>query len=399
MTIWRMILTLLRMTAGAAMNGNGTEKEQARAKQYNNAKQRLILAGMLLSTVSGAIVIACRLPARISGRVAHISSNRVAHRSLFTIIITLLDVLASLPLGFYSGYVVEHRYQLSNQTKRSWLIDQSKGLVLALPFAVVIANVMLEIIERWPKRWWMIITALALPFTVLLSQLAPILIAPLFNRYEALKDSELAARIKALGARSGINVANVLQMDMSRQTKKANAFFAGMGRTRRIVLADTLLDNFTAEEIEVIVAHEMGHQAHHDLWRFVALGTVFTAALSFVVDLIANQIVRRYGRSLGMERLSDVTALPLLSWLLSLVGLSLAPLQNLYSRIIERRADTYALELTNNPAAFESTMQRLGELNLADPSPSKFVKYTMYSHPPIAERIERAHRFAAENRL
>jgi STE24 endopeptidase len=369
-------------------------RDQKRAKKYNDSKQQLVLAGMFLSFVGGAVMIFARIGTKFDRRIVRVSSNRFARRTIFTAILTIFDLLASLPLGFYSGYVLEHRYELSNQTKRAWLIEQGKGLILALPFAALVANVLLEIIERWPKRWWLITTALALPFTVLLSQLAPILIAPLFNRYEALKDEELAARLKALAARSGINVANVLQMDMSRQTKKANAFFAGMGQTKRIVLADTLLESFTPAEIEVIVAHEIGHQAHRDLWRFVALGTVFTAGLSFVVDVLANQIVRRLGRQIDVERLSDVTALPLLSWLLTSVGLTLTPLQNLYSRIIERRADTYALELTNDPAAFESAMQRLGELNLADPNPSKFVKYTMYSHPPVAERIERAKRYA-----
>jgi STE24 endopeptidase len=356
----------------------------------------MLLVGMILSTIGGALVVVSRIPARLNQRGQKLSSNRFAQRSFFTIVITLLDLLASLPLSFYSGYILEHRFGLSNQTKRGWLIEQGKGLLLALPFATLIANVMLEIIERWPKRWWIITTALALPFTVLLSQLAPVLIAPLFNRYEPLRNRELAERLKSLAAKSGINVANVMQMDMSRQTKKANAFFTGMGRTRRIVLADTLLENFSDNEIEVIVAHEIAHQAHRDLWRFVALGTVFTAALSFAVDRIAGWIIQRFGRRIGIRQMSDVTVLPLLSWLLSLIGLLLAPVQNGYSRLIERRADQYALELTNDPAAFASAMRRLGDLNLSDPNPSAVVKYALYSHPPIAERIAQAERFAAE---
>jgi len=180
---------------------------------------------------------------------------------------------------------------------------------------------------------------------------------------------------------------------MSRRTKKANAFFTGMGRTRRIVLADTLLESFTPDEIEVVVAHEIAHQAHRDLWRFVALGTLFTAAVSWTVDLLSSRILAKYGERIGVTNLSQVTALPLLGWLLSLAGLLLGPIQNAYSRAIERRADTYALRLTRNPSAFEGAMARLGEMNLSDPNPSALVKYTMYSHPPIAERIARARRF------
>jgi STE24 endopeptidase len=354
-----------------------------------------MLVGMILSAAGGAVMVVSRIPLQLSRRAERLTPNRVLQRSLFTVVITIGDVLASLPLSFYSGYILEHRYQLSNQTKRGWLVEQGKGLLLAIPFATLIANVMLEIIERWPKRWWMITTALALPFTVLLSQLAPVLIAPLFNRYEPLKNKQLAERLKTLAANSGINVANVMQMDMSKQTKKANAFFAGMGRTRRIVLADTLLEQFTDDEIEVIVAHEIAHQAHRDLWRFVALGTVFTAALSFAVDRIAGRIISRFGLRIGIARMSDVTVLPLLSWLLSFIGLVFAPLQNGYSRVIERRADQYALELTDDAPAFASAMRRLGDLNLSDPNPSTFVKYALYGHPPIAERIAHAERYAA----
>ena len=396
MTIWHIVWTAVSLFRKAVADPPSSRENPERAKAYNRAKQQLMLASMVLSAAGGALLIISRIPVRLNQRGQRLTRNRFAQRSYFTIVITVFDLLASLPLSFYSGFILEHRFELSNQTKRGWLVEQGKGLLLALPFATLIANVMLEIIERWPKRWWMITTALALPFTVLLSQLAPVLIAPLFNRYETLRNRQLAERLKALAANSGINVANVMQMDMSKQTKKANAFFAGMGRTRRIVLADTLLENFTDDEIEVIVAHEIAHQAHRDLWRFVALGTVFTAALSFAVDRIAGQIIRRFGRRIGITRMSDVTVLPLLSWLLSLVGLVLAPIQNGYSRRIERRADQYALELTNDAAAFASAMQRLGDLNLSDPNPSALVKYALYSHPPIAERIAHAERFAAE---
>ncbi len=353
-----------------------------------------MLVGMFISIVGGAVFVVSGLPKRLSDRIDQYTSNKWLRRGLFAIVLGVFEALASLPLGYFSGYVVEHRYGLSNQTRLSWAIDQVKGLLLALPFSAILANVMLEIIERSPKRWWAISTALALPFTVLLSQLAPVLIMPIFNKFEPLKDRQLADRLTKLAADSGVNVASVMQMDMSRQTKKANAFFAGLGGTKRIVLADTLLENFTPDEIEVVVAHEIAHQAHRDIWRFVALGTVFTAALSWAVDALSTRILRQYGDLIKVPAKSHVTALPLLSWLLSIIALALMPLQNAYSRYIERRADTFALKLTGSPNAFAGAMRRLGDLNLADPDPSAFVKYTMYSHPPVHERIARAKRFA-----
>lgn len=388
-TTWRCV----RVAQFAAPDDSSRSGNAVRSKEYNRAKQRVMLAGLLVSTVGGAILVVSGIPKRLSDRVDQATTNKWLRRGLFAALLTLAESVMTLPLGYVSGYVLEHRFNLSNQSRFQWAIDQMKGLAVALPFTVAGANLLLEIIDRWPKRWWAITTALALPFTVLLSQLAPVLLMPIFNRFEPLKDQALADRLKKLAQDSGISVASVLQMDMSRQTKKANAFFAGMGRTRRIVLADTLLESFTPEQIEEVVAHEIAHQAHRDLWRFVALGTIFTAGLSWSVDFLASNIIRRYGTRIHVPALDHVSALPLLSWLLSLTALMLAPLQNLYSRHIERRADTYALKLTNNPNAFESAMQRLAEINLADPSPSAFVKYTMYSHPPIAERIDRARRF------
>ncbi len=388
------IFKLIRMLSVDAADGASASDSTSRPKEYNQTKQRLMLAGMFLSIAGGALFIVSGLPKRLSDTVDKYTENKWVRRGMFAVLLGAIEALASMPLGYYSGYVVEHRYGLSNQSRIAWAIDQLKGLMLAVPFSAIMANVMLEIIDRWPKRWWAITTALALPFTVLLSQLAPVLIMPIFNKFEPLKDRQLAERLTKLAADSGVNVASVMQMDMSRQTKKANAFFAGLGRTKRIVLADTLLDNFSADEIEIVVAHEIAHQAHRDIWRFVALGTVFTAALSWTVDALSTRLVRQYGDLIKVPALSHVTALPLLSWLLSIIALTLAPLQNAYSRYIERRADTFALELTKSPSAFEGAMRRLGELNLSDPNPSAFVKYTMYSHPPIPERIARARRFA-----
>ncbi len=308
--------------------------------------------------------------------------------------LTVGELLIGLPLGYFSGFVLEHRYGLSNQSRSQWFSEQLKGLVVSLPFAALGTNLILEIIGRWPKRWWAIATSLALPFTVLLSQLSPVLLMPIFNKFEPLKDTVLADRLKNLARESGINVASVMQMDMSRQTNKANAFFAGMGRTRRIVLADTMLERFSPKEIEVVVAHEIAHQAHRDLWWMIGMGTLFTAGISWAVDLVAKRFVSQFGDRFQLRSISHVSALPLLSWLLAVVAFALAPLQNLLSRVIERRADTYALRLTNDPKSFESAMSLLGEMNLDDPKPSAFVKYTMYSHPPITERIARARRFA-----
>ncbi|MDI3340026.1 MAG: M48 family metallopeptidase [Sphaerobacter sp.] len=401
LTVVRGALALRRLAAaGTAGAPAPVDRERLRrARAYNRTKERLYLLSVAASLVAGALVVFSGTAARIRTAVQRRAGWGLPGEAATGATYALLTWLAGLPLSYLSGYVVEHRYGLSNQSRAAWLGEQAKGLGVGLTLQIPLVAAGYATIRRWPRAWWAIVSAASIPLTVLLAQLGPVLIMPLFNRYEPLKDRELAERLKALAARSGIAVADVLQTDMSRQTKKANAFFAGLGRTRRIVLGDTLLEQFTPEEIEVIVAHEIAHQAHRDLWRLIALGSGFTVALSFLVDRLARATLRRYGHRIGTRRLDDIATMPLLAWILSLAGLILGPVQNWYSRRIERRADRFALELTRDPAAFGSAMTRLAAVNLSDPQPPALVRYLLSSHPSIAERIEHARRYAAEHDL
>lgn len=394
------ILRVILLLASQATSGGRSERDDLRrARDYNRTKERLYIIGTVSGLVTGGLFVFTGLATRLRDGIAGQLGRGLAGRSATAAAYGLLGWLASLPLGFYSGYVVEHRFDLSNQTRRAWAWEALKSLGISLVFEVPVVDGLYAIIRRWPRYWWAIASAISIPLTVLMAQLFPVLIAPLFNKYEPLTNRELAERLKQIAAQSGIRVADVLQMDMSRQTKKANAFFAGLGRTKRIVLADTLLETFTPEEIEVVVAHEIAHQAHRDIWRFIALGTAFTFSLSYVVDRLAHWALSHLGRRIGVRRLDTVATLPLLAWLGSLAGLVLGPLQNAYSRRIERAADSYALRLTRDPISFARAMVRLAEVNLADPSPPALVRYLLYSHPPIRERVEHARRFARENAL
>ena len=178
-------------------------------------------------------------------------------------------------------------------------------------------------------------------------------------------------------------------MDMSRQTRKANAFFAGLGPTKRIALGDTLLENFTADEVEVIVAHELGHQVHRDIWKGVALGSVVSLGGAFFLSRAAEPLARRFRDRLGFERLDDPASAPLLGLLLSLLSVATMPISNAFSRVlVERPADRYALDLTGKHAAFISAMEKLVSTNLSDPEPPLLVEVLLHSHPPIARRVQ-----------
>lgn len=356
-----------------------------RAVRYTREQERLFFISAAWGVGSGLLALRSRLPTVLARRLDS-SPLRRYRLPLFVAAWSGLEWLTSMPLSWYGGYAVERRYGLSTQSIFGWLKDQLKVLGLGMGLGVPVLTGLYYIIQRFPRYWWLVVSALSLPFTVLLAQLYPVLIAPIFNKYEPLGDPALEERIRRLAEREGVHVSSVMKMDMSRQTSKANAFFAGIGRTKRIVLADTMLSRFTPDEIEAVLAHELGHQVHHDTWKLVGVGSLSTLTGAFAV----HKLFAPAARLTGSGKVGDVTSLPLLSLLTSLLGLAGMPLLNAYSRSIERSADDYALRLTRDPAAFIGAMRRLQQMNLVDPDPPALIRLLLHGHPTIGERVRRA---------
>jgi STE24 endopeptidase len=326
------------------------------------------------------------------------TSERVPRRALaapaYFTFVAALSWLARLPLSYLGAYRVERAYGLTKQSGGSWLGEQVKGFAVGLVLQVPLLTGAYAVIRRRPKDWWLVLAGATVPVTVVLSNLAPVLIMPLFNRYEPLRNRQLAERIKRLSERAGVRIADVYQMDMSRQTEKANAFFTGLGNTKRIALGDTLLDRFPEDEVEAVVAHELGHQAHGDMWRLIGFGSALGFGGAYALFKIAPALVARTARRTGVREVGDEAGLPLLGLVMGAVGFVVMPLQSAFSRAIERAADRFALDLTGNGEAYAAAMARLARQNLADPDPPKAVVLFLYSHPPIKERIETARAFA-----
>jgi STE24 endopeptidase len=301
--------------------------------------------------------------------------------------------LAGLPLGYLGGYRIERRFGLTKQSSAGWLTDRLKGFGLELVMEPALVAATYAVIRRRPRDWWLVLSGAAIPLAVVLSNLAPVVIMPLFNRFEPLNDPELEHRIRALGERTGVHIADIYRMDMSRQTEKANAFFTGLGNTKRIVLGDTLLDGSTPEEIEAVVAHELGHQVHRDMWRFIVSGSLSVLAISYGLSRIGPWVIKRTSALTGVDRINDEASLPVLGLVAGLIGGVVGPLTAAYSRKIEGRTDQFALDLTQNGPVYARTMERLAAQNLSDPCPPKLLVWLMYSHPPTAERIARARNF------
>jgi STE24 endopeptidase len=371
----------------------------ARARRYTRTRLAAAAVGVGWLGARAAYFALSGASARLGRFSRGATSRQPVSDGLYVATVAAASWLSRLPTDYLLNYRVERSFGLTKQPVRDWLADQLKGLGVSLAFQVPLTGAAYAVVRRRPDDWWLVLSAVTVPLMAGLSQLAPVVLMPIFNRFELLDDPEMVARIRSLSERSGLPISAVYRMDLSRQTEKANAFFTGLGRTRRIVLADTLLAGFEPQEVEGVVAHELGHQVHGDIWRLVALyGAAATASL-FVAAKVAPALIERTRNRTGVDELRDVASLPLLG--LALLGASAltAPFQAAVSRAIERRTDRFALELTGDGATYARAMARLAEKNLADPDPPRLLVWLLASHPPIAERIRTARLFELRNLL
>ena len=299
--------------------------------------------------------------------------------------------ILTAPLAYYGGYVLPHRYGLSTMTLPAWLADLFKGLALSLVLEVLAVEVIYVLLATQPQTWWLWTALILLFFTVVMANLAPVLILPIFYKFTPLPEGELTRRLLALADRAHTRVRGVFSFQMSRKTTAANAALMGLGNTRRIVLGDTMLDRYTPDEIEVVLAHELGHHVHHDLWKLIISQSVLTLGGLYLVNLALHWAVDAQHYYLG---LADPATMPFLLLVTAVFGLVVMPISNGLSRAIEYQADEYALQSTRMVGAFKSAMTRLANQNLSDIEPSPLVEFLFHDHPAISKRLKHADAFA-----
>ena len=307
----------------------------------------------------------------------------------YMIIITTVYMISLLPLSFYSGFYLEHKYELSNETFSSWIKDKGKSLLLNIVFMVLFGEIVYLFLNVSQQAWWLWVGIVWILFGIVLSNIAPVVIIPLFYKLKPLEDTELTNRLVDLANRVKANILGVYEIELSAKTKKANAALAGLGNTKRILLGDTLLKNFTHEEIEVILAHELGHFYYNHIWKLIFFGGIITFGGLYVSSLVLENSVT----SMGFENITNIAAFPIFLICMFIFTLVSTPLNNLYSRILERQADTFALKQTKAPKHFISSMKKLAELNLADEEPHPVIEFLLHSHPSIGRRVKFAEQF------
>lgn len=363
-------------------------ERQKQAKQYARIRRRLWLVDTIFSAIYALAWLFFGWSVALRNWLGTFTNNEWLLVALFVAIFGGIYSVIDLPLGYYSGFVLPHRFGQSNQAFKEWVIDQLKGLAIGAPLSLILLELLYLALRVTGDLWWLWAAAGMLVFTVLLSNLAPILIAPIFNKYVPLGDEhkELAERLLALARRANTKVRGVFKFDMSKRTKSANAALTGIGNTRRIVLGDTLINEFSTDEIETVLAHELGHHVHRDIPLLITFGAISTTLSLYIASLALNWAIDYF----GFTSPADIAAFPALSLIFGAYGLVTMPIGNAVSRWREKMADDYALQSTGKNEAFASAFTRLAIQNLGEMDPEKWVVFMFYSHPPLGERIEKA---------
>ena len=368
-------------------------EKQKQAKQYSRITRRLWLVDTVFSAAYALAWLFFGWSTSLRAWLMTVTTNDWLLVALYIAIFGGVFAIINLPLGYYSGFVLPHRFDQSNQSLKDWVVDQLKGLAIGAPLGLLMLELLYLALRLTGDAWWLWVAGGLLLFNVLISNLAPVLIMPLFNKYVPLGDEhkELEERLLNLAKRANTKVKGVFKFDMSKRTKAANAALTGLGNTRRIILGDTLINEFTLDEIETVLAHELGHHVHKDIPFLIAFGTLSTTLSLFIASLALNYAVSFF----SFTSAADIAAFPALMLILSAYGLLTSPLDNAISRWRENMADDYALQSTGKNEAFASAFTRLANQNLGEIDPEAWVVFMFYSHPPLGERIAKAKRLSA----
>lgn len=365
------------------------------SKKYNNTKLAIGIIKAVISFILLFLFIYSGYSIKLQEAIhAHIHNDYLVFL-VFVFFIGLFSSIIFMPLNIYSGFYLEHKYKLSNQTFYKYFVENLKSLLVGLSIGIPILLLFFFIINKFGEIWWLIFASAMFLISVVLSQIFPIIILPIFYKIIPLNDEDLKTRITNLAAEAGLKVENVFSFDMSKNTKKANAAFTGLGKTKRIILGDTLLNNYSKDEIETVIAHELGHYKHKHIIKNILFGTVSSYLTFFIMSLLYKNSLAWF----SLESINQIAAFPLLSLWAMLIGLIQTPIGNVLSRKFEYEADRYAVESTHKPSSFINTLTKLTEQNLGDKEPHPFVEWFFYSHPSIKNRIDAIENYAAQKNI
>lgn len=309
-----------------------------------------------------------------------------ATNAVYTLVSVFGFAACMFPFSYYSGHVLEHHYGLSNETFGEWFADFFKSLIIDLVLAAILFSVIYALLRWMPNLWWLAAAVFYILFAVVLSSIAPVLIMPLFHKFEPLQEGDLTDAVRSMMENAGIQVVGVFKWGLEEKTNTANAAFTGFGRTKRIILGDTLLSGYSKEEILAILAHEVGHYKNRDMLRLMATSSLLAVLGFYIAHHCLAALVSFYGLS-GVD---NIGAAPVFIFSIFIFSLVSMPFANMHSRRREFAADAYAIEKMGSPEALVSAFEKLAEQNLSNKDPKAWIEFLLHSHPSISRRIERA---------
>lgn len=355
---------------------------------YRKSNLRVWAINLVLKFLIPLLFLVTGLSNRIGLLARGKGNNLFLTGIIYVVVFSIIDLLVSIPMDFYSSYILKHRFGLSNQTIYRWMEVMLKSFLLnTIAFSLIIWFPY-YLIYKSPSRWWLYIGLLSLPAILFISFISPMYIDPIFNKYTSIEDNELGREIKHLLTEAGIEDAEIYKVDKSKDTKEMNAYMTGIYKSKRIVLWDTTIEKLNMEEVLSVTAHEIGHYIKGHIWKGIVLGGIGSIVLMYLVYKTSNWILIGSNGSFGFYRLYDIASLPLILLVLNLYTFLANPIINASSRYMEREADRIEIQLTKNKKAAISTISKLYEESLSIPRPSNIFKIWYHSHPTAEERIE-----------
>jgi Zn-dependent protease with chaperone function len=364
-----------------------TPERLAQLASYSKFVNIWRFAEFFISVALLLIVLFTGLSARIRDWAAFLKRDWLRQWLYFALFMVALYIL-DFPANYYRNFVVENEYGFLNQNFMQWLGEDLLGLLVTVIFGVIGVWLLYFVISRF-RRWWLVFSLGAIPVATFFVVIAPVVISPLFNKFEPLSDKTLETKLLTLADRAGIPGSRVFEVNASKQSTKVNAYVTGLFNTKRIVLYDTLIKNFTHDEIMFVMGHEMGHYVMHHVWLGLGIFLMFIVGALWLINRFIHEIVQRYKRPFGFERIADIASFPLLLLCLNVVMFFGQPVTNATSRMMEHASDTFGMKqsgVSGDIAA--SAFEKLSVLNLSDPDPNPVIEYWFYSHPAIKKRIE-----------
>ena len=365
------------------------------ARRYNQIKRWLGMADLVLGVGFLVVLLLTGWTRSLRDLSFHSAKEHYLLALFFYVLfLSIISKLLTVGLDIYD-FQLEHKFNLSNQKPGSWILDEVKGWLVGLVLGTILAEIVYGLMLSSPEHWWIYAWLIFIGLYIFFAQVAPVVLFPLFYKFVPLQNEELKERLMRLGERAGTRIRGVYEWKLSEKSKKANAALTGLGNTRRIILADTLLQNYSTDEIEAVLAHELGHHVHGHIIKSI----VVEAGVTLVGFWAANEVLQYATQTAHMfSSRTDFANMPLLVLVSSVLSMVLMPALNAYSRFNERQADLYCWKSVPSVVPFVTAMQKLTMQNLSERNPSRLVEVLFHSHPAVSKRIAAAEHWAQENR-